>query len=124
MTIQIDQSLFLPKIKSFSESRHKRRKFQDSLVDLGRDVLDDAQGWFDEQPWRFGVLENYDTQRECRIELKRYITKKIDLSDRNKSWFVPNIIFIWIAKELITYIIKQIIEHYWPDLVDEMGLEL
>jgi len=123
MTIQIDQSHFLPKIKSFSESSRKRSKFQDNIVDLGRDAMDVAQGWFDEEPWNDGDPENYDTQRECRIELKRYIIKRLDLSDTNKSWFIPDIVWIWLAKEVITYLVKLLIEWYWGDLSDKMGLD-
>ena len=123
MTIKIDQSLFLPQIKSFSQSQMKRRKFQDNIVDLGRDVLDEAQGWFDDQPWKYGALENFDTQRECRIELRRYIASRINLSDHNKSWFVPDFVWIWVAKQVITFVIKKIIEHYWSDLIKEIGLD-
>jgi hypothetical protein len=121
MPIQIDESLFLPKIKEFAE--RNRPSYQDNSVDLGRDALVVAQGWFDEQPWKDGNLEHYNTQRECRIELKRYILSRMSLTDHDRSWFVPSFVWIFVARMVITYIVKLIIEHYWPQLSDEIGLE-
>jgi hypothetical protein len=123
MTIKIDQSIFLPKIKTYSENAKRRREFKEQIVDLSRDVMDEAQGWFDEAPWVDSPIEHFDTQRECRVELSRHISRKIDLSDHKRSWFVPNFVFIWLANQLVTYILKLIIEHYWGDLSKEIGID-
>ncbi len=123
MSIQIDHSLFLPQIKTYSTRGRRETQFQDQIVDLGRDVLSEAQGWFDDAPWTQRPLEDFDTQRECRIELKRFIMNNISLQDSKRSWFIPNFVWVWIAQQVITYIVKMLIEHYWPDLIVEMGLE-
>ena len=122
MSIQINEDFFLPKIKEFAQKN--KPVYQDNSVDLGRTVLSVAQGWFDDQPWTRSKKEYYDTQRECRIELKRYILNNIDLRDERKSFFVPTFVWIWIAQTIITYIVKMIIEHYWTDLSAEIGLDI
>jgi hypothetical protein len=121
MSIQIDQSLFLPKIKRFA-SKNKPR-FQDEQVDLAREVLEEAQSFMDDQPWKGQPEYNWDTQRECRIEMKRYILNKIDLSDDKKSYFVPTFVWVFVARLVINYIVKLIIEHYWSDLQKEIGID-
>lgn len=123
MSIQIDRSLFLPQIKDRS-SKRQYAQYEDNCVDLGSETLELAQEWFDSQPYLTGKREDYDTQRECRIAMKRYVMSRISLKDVDKSWFVPDFIFIWLAQKLITFIIKLIIEHYWPDLISEMGMDL
>jgi hypothetical protein len=121
-TIQINRSLFLPQIKE--RSAGKFSQYEDNCVDLGSETLDLAQEWFDAAPWQSGAREDYDTQRECRIALKRYVMSRISFKDVDKSWFVPDFIFIWIAQKLISYVIKLIIEHYWGDMMKDMGMEL
>ena len=123
MAIQIDQSLFLPQLKSYSTKSRRNSKFQDNIVDIGQNALEVAQGWFNEEPWVYGNTEDYDTQRECRVALKRYILKEVRPGDPEKSYFIPTIVWTFIAQQVISYIVKIIIEHYWPDLITEMGLE-
>jgi hypothetical protein len=107
-TIQINRSLFLPKIKE--RSAGKFSQYEDNCVDLGSETLDLAQEWFDAAPWQSGVRE--------------YVMSRISFKDVDKSWFVPDFIFIWIAQKLISYVIKLIIEHYWGDMMKDMGMEL
>jgi len=121
MSIQIDKSLFLPQINKFVNS--KRRPYRDNSVALSEEVMDEAQNFFDDAPWVGGRRENWDTQKECRLEMKRYILNKIDLEDRDRSYFIPSFVWIWIAKMVINYVIKLIIEHYWSDLQKEMGID-
>jgi hypothetical protein len=121
MAIQIDKSLFLPKINKFANS--KRRPYRDNSVALSEEVMDEAQNFFNDAPWVGGRRENWDTQKECRLEMKRYILNKIDLEDRDRSYFIPSFVWIWIAKMVINYVIKLIIEHYWSDLQKEMGID-
>lgn len=122
MPIQINEDIFLPRIKEFAVKH--RKDYEDNSVDLGRAVLETAQGWFDEQPWKSGKVEHYDTQRECRIELKRYVLNNIDLQDEKRSFFIPTFVWLWIAQAIVTYIVKLIIEHYWGDLTVEIGIDI
>lgn len=114
MSIQIDQSKILPQLKTWAEGR--RRAYEDNSVDLGRETLDVAQEWFDLEPWVDGKPEHYDTKRECRIELKRFILARIDLKDETRSFFVPSFVWTWVAQQVITYIVKLIIDHYWEQI--------
>jgi|TARA_R110000772_G_scaffold103023_1_gene203955 hypothetical protein len=114
MSIQINQQLFMPRLKEWCETR--RQRYEDNSVDLGREVLEEAQGWFDLEPWKSGRTEHFDTKRECRIELKRHIMKKVDLNDMSRSYFVPSFVWTWIAHQVITYIVKLIIDTYWEDI--------
>ncbi len=121
MGIKIDKDIFLPQIKLYAENN--KPAYQDQCVDLSYDVLDMAQSWFDLEPWTLGRPQDYDTMRECRISMKRYIVTNVDFKDRRKSYnLIPGFVFQWIAGYLITFIVKKIIEWYWDDLVDEMNL--
>ena len=42
-----------------------------------------------------------------------YTLDNINLRDKNKSYFVPTFIWVWLAQKLIWYIIAMIIESYW-----------
>jgi len=48
---------------------------------------------------------------------------KIELNNSDKSYFVPSIVWIWLAKMVITYVVKLLIEHYWPELKIILDLE-
>ena len=121
MAITLDKDIFLPQIKLYAENN--KPAYQDQCVDLSYDVLDMAQSWFDLEPWTLGRPQDYDTMRECRISMKRYIVTNVDFKDRRKSYnLIPGFVFQWIAGYLITFIVKIIIEHYWDELSDEIGL--
>ena len=120
MTIQIDRSIFLPQIKRFAQN--KRQMFYDNKIALAEVALDISQQWMEEKPWKDRPKEYYDTQRECRIELKRYILNKLDMENNSYSWDEPSYIWKWMAKIMITYIAKLIIEHYWAELILEIGI--
>lgn len=62
--------------------------------------------------------------RECRISMKRYIMSNVDFKDRSKAYnLIPSFVFRWVAGHLITFIVKIIIEYYWDELVDDMGID-
>jgi hypothetical protein len=107
MGIQIDKDYFLPQIrKSYSSGR-----FVDSGDKLSSQVLDVAQGWFDDPPFSRDITIN--SQKECRINLKYYILQEINLRDKNNSFFLPTFIWVWVAQKIISYIVKLLIEYYW-----------
>ena len=121
MSIKIDRDTFMPQIKRFAVNN--RHKYQEQCVDLSDDVIEKAQAWFDLAPWEFGNKSDYDTRRECRISMKRFISSNISWHDNSKSYnLIPTFVFKWIAGYLITFIVKIIIEHYWDELSDEIGL--
>jgi len=123
MSIQIDPSLFLPKIKKYAERHSHSEHHEEASIGIARAAVDVAQEWFDDQPWTKGLREDFDTQRECRIDMKRFVMERLDPSDEKKHWFIPDFLWIWLASRVISYVIKLIIEHYWPDLITEMKLD-
>ena len=122
MAIKIDETSLLPQLERFASKN--RPKYKENSVSLGREAIQVAQGWFDSEPWKNGPIENFNTQQECRIELKKYILSNLDVADKDRHWFVPSFVWIFIARIVITYVVKLIIERYWPDLMTEMGLDI
>jgi len=65
MSIQIDNSLFLPQIKRFARSH--RPTFKQQSMELGEEALGIAQQWFDDAPWESGPIEWYDTNESVAL---------------------------------------------------------
>lgn len=49
------------------------------------------------------------SRRELRKDLKTYIVSKLDLKDPNKAYFVPSFIWMWLAGQVISWIVRYII---------------
>ncbi len=115
MNVQIDRSIFGDKLE---RKFGGKRVYADQSFDLLDEVYDKAQEWFDEE------LQNQpkdrDTPRYVRISLKRYICNNIDLSDSKRSFFVGSHIWVWIATQLINYIVKLLVEYYWQDIYSSL----
>ena len=100
----------MPKI----EERTKKRKFysdyQDQTSSLTDETINICQQWIDDK-----VYSGKDilTRRDCRTDMYAYALDNIDLRSRDKSYFVPTFIWMWLAQKLIWYIIGLIIENYW-----------
>ena len=110
MAIQIDRSLLLPKI----EKRTKNKKFysshQKETVSLSDETITICQQWIDDKVYSG---KDISTRRDCRKDMYTYALDNIDLRSRDKSYFVPTFIWMWLAQKLIWYIIGLIIENYW-----------
>lgn len=115
--ITIDSSLFLPKIDNYTA---RRQSFGKQQREVSRVALQYAQEWLDIQS-DLGANEHPETQWRARREMSAFVKDKLDLSDRNRSYFVPAFVWTWLAGKVIAYVVKLIIEHYWPDLVEEWG---
>ena len=121
MSIQIDRSLFEDAIDTYTTKHQSKYKTQ--TTSLSSEVFDVAQDFFDAKPWVDADPSHYENKVETRCSMKLWIMDRIDLKDQKKAWFIPTFIWYWAASRLITYIIKKIVERYWPDLVAEMGEE-
>jgi hypothetical protein len=118
--ITIDSSLFLPKIDNYTA---KRQSYGQQQRIVSRVALLHAQEWLD--GLADGTLvSSTQTQRQARRAMANYIKSQMDLKDRNRSYFVPAFVWQWLAGKVIAYVVKLIIEHYWPDLVKEWGLDI
>ena len=118
MAIQIDREMFRHRVGRQFRSRqygnHACGEYQDEIYNL-------AQEWFDKEPWKSNP--EIDTPKECRIEMKRYIKDNIDMDDSDKAWFVPSFIWVWLAQQVIVFIVRLIIEYYWDDIIQELPAE-
>ena len=122
--ITIDTPFFLPKIDNYTARRQANQRQQ---REVSRLTLQYAQEWLDLQ----AKLAQDDsqrtlpsTQRQARKQMATYVKEKIDLSNRKSSFFVPSFVWKFLAGKVIAYVVKLIIEHYWPDLVEEWGVDI
>ena len=116
--IQIDRDGIMPEIEEFS--RAKTRRFRDNIKGLSSDVFDKCQEFFDQ-----GVYKNFDPQTvetplEMRATMGVWVKSEINVSDVDKAWFVPSFVWTWIASQIITYIIKKIIERHWGEISSQL----
>ena len=113
--IEINRDVVMPKIKERFGKRGNAHP--DQSVDLADHTLYFAQKWFDEQPW----LSNpeLDTPRELRISLMRYIKRNIDLRDHRRSYFVPSFVWVFIAQQVIGWVVKWLIDNYFDEIAKD-----
>jgi hypothetical protein len=118
--IQIDKSEILPEIRRYSESHH--RNFTDNVMGLADETIDSAQEFFDSAPWEADAIELFDTPREMRASLGAWVKSRVKVDDIDKAWFVPSFVWVWIAGRVMTWIVKLIIDRYWPDIVAGLNI--
>lgn len=122
--ITIDSSLFLPKIDNYTA---RRQSYGSQQREVSRVALQYAQEWLDIEADRMQTTESKhapQTQRQARRAMADFIKQNMDLKNRSRSYFVPAFVWQWLAGKVIAYVVKLIIEHYWPDLVKEWGLDI
>ena len=113
--ITIDKNVYMPYIKEkYGKEGHA---FPDESVDFAGHVGYFAQKWMDEAPWESDP--ELDTPRELRISLRRYIKRNIDLQDHRRSYFVPSFVWVFLAQQLIGWIVRLIIEHYFAQISED-----
>ena len=113
--IKIDKEVVMPYVKK--KFGRRGNAHADQSVDLADHVLYFAQKWFDEEPWK--ADPDMDTPRELRIGLMRYIKNNIDLRDDRRSYFVPSFIWIFLAQQVIGWIVKWLIENYFNGIAKD-----
>ena len=110
MALQIDRSIILPKIERKVKGRRIYSSYQDQVSSLADETITLCQEWIDTK--QYAGIE-IDTRDGCRRSMYNYTLDNINLRDKNKSYFVPTFIWVWLAQKLIWYIIAMIIESYW-----------
>ena len=121
MSIQIDRSLFLPKVATYAQKKGYGGWIK-NVNELADETISLAQDWFDWEPWK--NQDGFVSQIAYRVMLKQYVKDNLSLNDKEKSFFIPTFVWIWLAERVISYIIKLIIEHYWPDLIKGTDLDI
>tara|TARA_R100000278_G_scaffold113697_1_gene91937 strand:+ start:280 stop:600 length:321 start_codon:yes stop_codon:yes gene_type:complete len=95
------------KIYEEVERRWQDPTYSDQASILTREVMKISEEWMKQAK---GI--NRMTVREARRELRLYIDERIDLQDMKRSYFLPTFIWVWVAGQIITFIIKWIIENH------------
>lgn len=52
------------------------------------------------------------SRRELRKDLKQYIMMNTNLRDSSTSFFIPSFIWVFLAGQIISFIVRYIIEKY------------
>ena len=121
MGIQIDRERFRPQVERFASKN--KPLFKDNSMALSDDVFDLAQEFFDSGPWKGGNVSHYDTLAEARVSMKLWIIDRGVLKDRDKAWFLPSFVWIWIAQKVVSYIVKLVLEWHWSEFEQELAKE-
>ena len=113
MNVQIDRDDLLPKILS-QYGQRSRGKYKSGIKELSSEVIDVAQEWCDLSGNSIEeVIKDTRSIRDLRIELKTYVKLRVNLRDKDRSYFVPTFVWMWLAEMVISYIVKMIIEKYF-----------
>lgn len=81
---------------------------KDKTQGLAAEVIDLAEQWAQ----NYTGYPEKKTKRELRRELKKHIKDNIDLKDKDKSYFLPTFIWVFLAQQLINWLVKILIEKY------------
>jgi hypothetical protein len=110
MGIQIDRSLFLPKIEKRTSKRGLYSSYRKETLSLADETITFCQDWIDSKKY---VGKEIRTKSDCCKEIYLHVLGNIDLRDKGKPYFVPTFIWVWSAQKLIWYVVQLITDHYW-----------
>jgi hypothetical protein len=110
MGIQIDRSLFLPQIEKRTSNRGLYSSYQKETMSLADETINLCQQWIDSEQY---VGKGIRSKSDCRKAMYVYVLDNTELRDRERSYFVPTFIWVWLAQKLIWFVINLILEHYW-----------
>jgi len=118
MTIKIDRSRFKKMVKE--RYGDGSRQHTDVAVDLSDDIITAAQEYLDSNAW----LDDpeIDSKREARKAMQKYVRNNLDLRDEKRSLFLPSFIWIFLARQVIMFIVMSILDLYWVQMATEKGL--
>jgi hypothetical protein len=52
------------------------------------------------------------TRRELRKDLKTHIVSQVDLQDQSKAYYIPSFIWMFIAGQVISWVVRYLIRKY------------
>ena len=93
------------------EERYDGATHDDETYALADEAIDLAEEWLNENEDRVGDM----TRRKIRMEVRKYIKERMDFSNTDKAYFVPTFIWVWAAQQIITWLVRIIIERYLSD---------
>ena len=91
------------------ELKYSTHSYDQQSYELADEVADLAEEWIQENEGRIPDMP----RRRIRLEMRKYVRSKIDMTDETKGYFVPAFIWAWAAQQIITWAIKLIVEKYF-----------
>jgi|TARA_R110000823_G_scaffold226188_3_gene353919 hypothetical protein len=88
--------------------RYETKGNKKNMEGLAAEVVDLAEDWAQ----NYTDYPEKKTRRELRRELRKHIKDNLDLEDHTKSYFIPSFVWIFLAQQLISWLIKILIEKY------------
>ena len=89
------------------EGRYNDPTYSNEASILTREVIKLSEKWLKQSK-----ITPKISRREARKDLKIYVMDNINLNGYKKSYFLPSFIWVFIATQIISYIIKMIIERH------------
>jgi|LakMenE07Oct09ns_1017277.scaffolds.fasta_scaffold00938_6 hypothetical protein len=89
------------------ESKFSNPNYSTETSLLASECMKHAEEWL-QQAGDFP----FKNKRELRKDLKKYIMDRVDLQDAKRSYFIPSFIWIFLAGQIISYIVRLIVERY------------
>lgn len=102
--MKIDRS----KLYSDVESKFPDTNYSESVNLLARDCMVAAEEWLDDNAKQSAKK----SKRELRKDLKAHITSKVNPRDSTQAFFIPTFVWIFIAGQVINFIVRWIIARY------------
>ena len=106
--IQIDA------LKSYNQADRRTfaRLFRKEQQKLVESTCECAREWFADpnQP------EWPDNQIDARLDLTDYVLDSLKPNTKGSKFFLPTSVWVWIATQVITYVVKVLIENYWSEI--------
>ena len=91
-----------------TEYRFESRGNTKEIVLLADEVIDLAEEWAN----NYTGYPEKKTKKELRRELKSYIRERINLRDKDKAYFIPTFVWVFLAQQVISWLVKILIEKY------------
>ena len=107
--MQLNYDLLLGEITT----KYGSSSYPSARVALAYDCISYAQEWFN-NPRGYPDLSNEGSSLSyLKKDLKRYVKKRVRLERyRRKYSFIPSFVWWFIARAVINWIVKRIIDHY------------
>tara|TARA_Y100001963_G_scaffold148211_1_gene225711 strand:- start:542 stop:868 length:327 start_codon:yes stop_codon:yes gene_type:complete len=88
--------------------RYENKDYRKNMEGLAEHVIELAEEWAQ----NFTGYPEKMTRRELRKSLRKHIRENLNIEDDTKSYFIPSFVWAFLAQQLISWLIKILIEKY------------
>ncbi len=107
--MQLNYDLLLGEITT----KYGSSSYPSAKVSLAYDCVSYAQEWFNYPKGYPELSNNGSSLSYLKKDLRRYVKKRVMLGRyRRKYSFIPSFVWWFIARSVINWIVKRIIDHY------------